>query len=402
MNPNMKYISSLLVPFFVVLNGCSAQPYLEEALCPEKYIVPIFPPDRPDDEIASAYAELLNTQKSSCFTYSMSHYNNYAGNPIFTYSNHYHLTSLTPHDWGHHALLWKGFVWWDECAGLGWYCAYNGAKANILDPPPFNTYYVKCNDKHRLNSIEADPVSPFTGGTTPVVSTHTSHDPNGGWLCVQEYSPHIAAVIAAMSMYHWNTPVYLNLDWGQYDSSHSWDYKAGVIEKVTLCTSTSDHAHIECGWDTNPWDVASAAACSPNLILDSITVSFFGSAFGGTLGTDHHEFTEHVTFNAADWAQIYDSSMNSGIGAMIMDPPAMGSIEEENELVKKMMKAAKATASKMLLLESKSRRFTKAKNHMERDQPGECYSQKGDSSLYVMPIDSDRKNEPTDDKDGVH
>jgi len=368
--------------FFLMLLGmkhCTAQPYNDVAVCPASNIVPIYPPVRPIDTIQEAYFNLLQ-MKTGCETYSMSHYNNYDQNGIFTYQNHYHLTGIVPHDWGHHALFWKGFVWWDECDVTGLFCSYHGGFAQNLDPPPSDTYYVKCNDKNRLNSIEGNPNSPFRGSTSNMAGTQTSRDPNGGWLCVQEYSPHVAAVVAAMSMYFWETPVYLNLDWGQYDNSHSWDYKAGVIEKVTLCSmGTNDKPHEVCGWDTNNWDLASASACSSSLILDTVTVSFFGSEWTGPLTSDYHEFTEHVTFNAVDFAQIYDSNMNSGIGAMIMDPPE-GTTEKT---IKDLLKVAKASAKKMKILKKNSTRLIQAGKNEENEQPNECYAQYGQNSLYI-------------------
>jgi len=382
----------LLAIYFVVLlvSTTYAQPYIFDSVCRPNDDVIVVDNDRDPEVIAAAYANIFQSQVSTCTTYSMSHYNDYDGNSGFTYSNHWHLTGQTPHDWGWHALFWKGFQWWDQCAAAPntptepGYCAITSQNAVPLDPPPYDTYYVKCADKDRLNSIEANPSGPFTGGITNWPQTWgTSHNPNGIWLCVQESSSHVAAIIAAMSMYHWTTPTYLNLDWAQYDNQCAWDYRTGVIEKVTLCTNTSDPPHVECGWDNNPWSESSAAACSASLTLDSITTSFFGSCFNGPLTSDHHEFNEHVTFNAVGFDQVYDSVLNSGIGALILDPPATDEGNPNVELRDKLQKAARATAKDITVL--KGKKLVKAKRKFITEIKSECYADKTYESIYFSP-----------------
>lgn len=267
------------------------------------------------DQIEAQYEDIVSSV--ACHTYEMAEYND-------PYSSSYHVTG--PGHWGHHALQWKGYrlqTW------LGPAAVYDPFQAATLNPPEWQ---VECGDEVDLDDLES-PAS-YTYFST-IVSAPI--DPAGTWICESEADPEAGAILAALGMYYWQSPSYLNMQGyvtGQYPH-------AGVIEKVTLCAvGTSDLPHEVCGWDSaGPFDsLANLNACAGSLVLDSVEFSFWGDI-------PIYGYFPHVTVNGADWASLYGYAWLSPTD-IILDPPE-GTSDED---IASMSRLAQDAASKVLVL----------------------------------------------------
>lgn len=107
-----------------------------------------------------------------------------------------------------------------------------------------------------------------------------SEDPPGTWMSDFATGPVNGAILAAIYMHLWNTPVYANA-YNAYPSSVT---KVGqfVFEKVRLCVSGTQAPHIACGWNNyatainqNSGGSGYNCANNANLSLNSVTFRFF-------------------------------------------------------------------------------------------------------------------------------
>ena len=267
------------------------------------------------------YEQNVFQETTTCWTYSMSKYGEDYETSIID-GNHM--------QWGNHALRWKGYLH-EDIGGT-----FNALLAQSSNPPssdwPSN---VNCADKTELNTLELPSSNIFTdsGGST---------DPAGTWMCVPESDPHVGAVTAALNMYHWNTPTYLNANgYPQY-----WYIVGAVIEKVTLCASGPDSPHAVCGWDAADWTsgIGTVSSCSMSIALDSIEIGQFIDLIIGPPGQPF--FRSHVTVNGADWALYYGVGVGSTPTDLVFNPPVEGSDKD----VLTLQKVAKESTKEMVVV----------------------------------------------------
>jgi hypothetical protein len=243
--------------------------------------------------------------------------------------SHVSFTSDTPYDdynyeWGHHALDWKGqrFTAWTG----GSYDRWAITSSDPTPPAGRNTRGLTCGDEDTLNDLEDSGVGLYT-------VNGQAQDPAGGWYCASQTWPRAAAAQAAMVMYLWGSPTYVNL-YGNHDyvSSGSDAVYFGALERVTLCSANPlffwKKPHELCQWDSaTVGGLASGASqCANYLILHSVEASYWGRE-----PTGYETYREGVSWDAAEWDDLYGPS---GFGAtdwqpdMIYDPPDEVSLEE--------------------------------------------------------------------------
>jgi len=277
------------------------------------------------------YEENVFQQKASCWTYSMS-----------KYSENYETSIIDGSimQWGNHALRWKGYLHEDTPGGI-----FNAALAQSSNPPSIDfPSHVNCADKNELNILELPSSNIFTdsGGST---------NPDGTWMCVSELDPHVGAVTAALNMYHWNTPTYLNANGCPYDTtsgSQGWCIVGAVIEKVTLCASGPDPPHDVCGWNAADWTsgIGAISSCSTSIALDSIEIGQFIDLIVGGSSLNQPYFRSHATVNGADWALHYGDWSGSTPTDLVFDPPIEGSDKD----VFTLQEVAKKSTKKMVVV----------------------------------------------------
>ena len=135
-----------------------------------------------------------------------------------------------------------------------------------------------------------------------------SEDPPGTWMSDVATGPVNGAILAAIYMHLWNTPVYANA-YNAYPNSNT---KAGqfVFEKVRLCVSGNQAPHIACGWNDynsaiNQNSGGSGYNCANNsLSLNSVTFRFF--PYELPFATVYYQWlTPSITIPGGNWVSHF-------------------------------------------------------------------------------------------------
>uniref|UniRef100_A0A6U5FS33 Tyrosinase copper-binding domain-containing protein n=1 Tax=Corethron hystrix TaxID=216773 RepID=A0A6U5FS33_9STRA len=323
---------------------------LDECIDDSPKPTPVTPPTRAPSpgrptskELELFYAkEVFQSKSSTCHTYQMSEYSK---NYQTTHTNC--LSCYT--EWGHHALQWKGYV---HNTGTGG--SYDPWQADSLNPPVIQNYpqNVECSAKGTLNTLEAASSFIYKDAAGSYV------DPNGNWMCVTEPDSTNGAIIAALSMYHWKTPTYLDVHNYMNTSWGSVYCVTGVIEEVTLCTNTSNPPHVDCGWDSVDWTtgVGSVNTCAGMVALDSMKVGCFRDI-------PLYGFESHSPINGVDWINLYGLHPSYNIDTdLVFDPP----VETSPNALEKMKEMATKTKEKMIFVnrEATGIKIISAKDHV--------------------------------------
>ena len=203
------------------------------------------------------------------------------------------------------------------------------------------------SDADELNNLEKVPpekfgstmtyndgvfgVDPSDGPMTQGLYRQNSQgvDPPGIWMKDYASDPVNEAILAAIYMHLWQTPVYANA----YNSYPDSRVAPIVIEKVRLCSDQPQPPHIVCGWNnynsaidpntSNP----SGFFCpsTVTLTVHSVTFRFFPHTVPEIRGTNVFQeyITDSITLPGAAWATsgFWGCVTNDGSCQIIFDPP---------------------------------------------------------------------------------
>mmetsp|Transcript_10463 Transcript_10463/g.17332 ORF Transcript_10463/g.17332 Transcript_10463/m.17332 type:complete len:401 (-) Transcript_10463:207-1409(-) len=320
-----------------------------------------------DDNLLKTNADTFEKlfKDPTCFEYIMSH-------PRKTYNTIQ--VESTPINWGMHALQWKGY---NHIATGG---SFDPVLAQTLSPPaksgsPLTSNSVSCEGADALDELERASSNIFKTGTE-------STDPNGTWNCAHDSDASSAAVFAAMNMFYWKTPVYVDMhadktypansnfnddekeyydhgcgvglgdafceskifgDWcktsqpsgdpcGRYVckaddltalSPSCAQLGAVVIKSVELCVEGIDKPHVACNWDksipTSPGDWGTCNA--KHLSVRGVVVGSFYNEDSRYPLTPNYVDTSQ-TFDRGEWERFYGHENGAVVPVLVSDPPA--------------------------------------------------------------------------------
>ena len=282
------------------------------------------PPGPVVREIDPAFLEDLKKVfvTTTCHTYSMSHKDeNYDTAQV----------DSTFMNWGMHALQWKGYNHIaDNPGGSG---TFDADRANDSDPPgeesgtsgtPPSRNHVSCHGAERLDQLEQASSGIFKTDGIPT-------DPTGSWNCLEETDPFSAAVLAAMNMFYWNTPTYV--DW-TLATFCGFSIEAVVVKEVTLCAEGPEPPHVACNWEDNAG--AEVGSCEQILVLGSIICGFWHGNEDALHSNHYYEdeqYCDHWLYSLGNW--------HGDTAVMVFDPPAGTDVAA-------LQKGADLTAKKVL------------------------------------------------------
>lgn len=263
---------------------------------------------------------------TTCHTYSMSHKDeNYDTAQV----------DNTNMNWGMHALQWKGYnhiakyaTTYDPVTGLpdagsgfGGPGTFDADLAYASDPPGEDSgtsqNHVSCHGAELLDQLEQASSGIFKKDGIPT-------DPSGTWNCLQEPDHFSAAVLAAMNMFYWSTPTYVDL---AFAGTCGIYLEAVVLKEVTLCAEGPEPPHVACNWEDNAG--AEVGSCEQILVLGSMICGFFN----GNINDDY--------LCGDDWLYSLGANFHGDNAEMVFDPPAGTDVAALQE-------RAHLTASKVL------------------------------------------------------
>mmetsp|Transcript_42047 Transcript_42047/g.75811 ORF Transcript_42047/g.75811 Transcript_42047/m.75811 type:complete len:336 (+) Transcript_42047:74-1081(+) len=215
--------------------------------------------------------------------------------------------------WGLHALLWKALQ--DATNNGG---EYDGLSANDSNAPAQNPNvgenHVSPEGSDRLNELESADSGIFTD------SNGVPTDPGGTWVYAMEDDALAGAILAAMNMFYWKTPTYVDTkDWQGNDGG------VAVIEKVHLCAEGVAEPDVACNWLPRG---SYNSTCDGTLSFEWIKLARFD---GGGVYSDGDNEGYHV-LKPNQWEEIYGKPGFTPV--LVFDPPA-GTTDDEIEDVKR-------------------------------------------------------------------
>jgi len=325
---------------------------------------------------------LLNPDKFSllfkneeCAEYTMSH-----RGKIYTTDQ----VESTPINWGMHALQWKGYNHMNDVEFPGG--TFDPVLAQSLNPPAIESG--GSPDTHNsVSCIGADRIDLLEQADTGIFKTSTGADtdPRGTWNCARTSDPSSAAVLAAMNMFYWKTPTYVDMhvdetkypDNSNFDAEEkeyynhgcenlpgfceqkimgSWcklDQSSGdqcgrslcqgdplvldslrpscsqlgavVIKSVKLCIEGDQVPHEACHWGSSTHAaVGDWGNCDQaHLSLRSVKIGSFFNKDNQYPSVPHYsELSENTrTFDRDEW-DLYFGNVNGAEAELVFDPPA--------------------------------------------------------------------------------
>jgi len=219
---------------------------------------------------------------------------------------------LSGMSWGLHALMWKALQ--DATNNGG---EYDGLQANGSNAPALNPNvggnHVSIEGSVTLNELERAESGIFTD------SNGAPTDPGGTWGGSTEDEAPAGALLAAMNMFYWKTPTYVDTrDWQGNDGG------VAVIEKVRLCVEGVEEPDVACNWLPKG---SYNSTCDGILNLEWIKLARFD---GGGIYSDAVNQGFHI-LNPIQWAAIYGKPGITPV--LVFDPPA-GTTAAEIDAVK--------------------------------------------------------------------
>ena len=250
-------------------------------------------PEIPADlyPVRDSFYDVSGTLTTANTIFTMSEYG--------TYATHEEINDTR--EWGQHALRWKQNV-----AAMPQYVAPSVAPA----------FSVWSGHAAILNTLEATSFYNASGALS---------DPPGGWTEVDLPVPAEGALYAALAMYWWDSPTYLNF---QYSDFNNGDLaRLAVIERMSVTVSGSTPIEVLCGWSAGPnsAQTATATSCATDQVftIDWVEVSLWDEIIVGSGGSScigDACFQEHIVFSGTDFAYFYGVG-TSGSKVLVSDPP---------------------------------------------------------------------------------
>lgn len=229
---------------------------------------------------------------------------------ITEYDNHEPVDVVGPRYWGEHPILWKHIIrpqidfnpmtFSDETG----YLNFDGT------PDLLN---IQLGDAARLNQYEESGAFTQDGITV---------DPPGYWLETIIDDAETTAIFAAMSIWAWNTPVYINFS----TAASNVITRVGIIDCVTL-TTPSGPPHEVCEWDVDADFIELIEACE-GLIIESIKMTYYSDSL---LRRDFPEiyYVDGPTLDAESFELDFDNFSSQYEHVVLYDPPPTANIDIE-------------------------------------------------------------------------
>ena len=249
-------------------------------------------PEIPADlyPVRDSFYDLSGTLTTTTTIFTMSQYGTYA-----TYEE-----INDTREWGQHALRWKQNV-----AAMPQYVAPSVAPAFSVWP----------GDAAILNTLEATSFYNASGALS---------DPPGGWTEVDLPLAGEGALYAALAMYWWGSPTYLNFGYSDFNNG----ILAGlaVIERMSVTVSGSTPIEVLCGWSAGPnsAQTATATSCATDQVftIDWVEVSVWDQLVTSSSSCNNGPcFHEHIELTGTEFATSY-GLLNSGSKVLVSDPPS--------------------------------------------------------------------------------
>lgn len=214
--------------------------------------------------------------------------------------------------WGLHALQWKALQ--DATSNGGEYDVLhaNGSNAPAQNPN-VGENHVSIQGSDKLNELESANSDIFTD------SNGTPTDPGGTWTYAMEDDALAGVILAAMNMFYWKTPTYVDTrDWQGGDGG------VAVIEKVRLCAEGVAEPDVACNWLPRG---SYASTCDGILSFEWIKLARFDA---GGVYSDEDKQGYHI-LNSNQWEEIYGKP---GITPVLVFDPPVGTTAAEIDAVK--------------------------------------------------------------------
>ncbi len=209
--------------------------------------------------------------------------------------------------WGEHPIIWKSLVN-PQLDFDPWTFDPNQGPLLFQGVPQGLT--IDGNDSAALDNYEASGA--FTNGGATV-------DPTGHWIQTFIAEGEEAAVHAAMAIWEWNSPVYINFT---YDDGEHITAVVGVIDRVTLSTP-GGVPHEVCNWggspNPNPLQHTTATPGCPGLVVEAVKMTYYSDVLLCCSTVDYYDGDE---LTGAEFVTLYEQSFDSG--HVLYDPPASG------------------------------------------------------------------------------
>lgn len=199
--------------------------------------------------------------------------------------------------WGEHPIIWKHLVrpelnfdpWTvDPFEGP---LVFDGVPAGLT---------IGVGDSVALDNYESSGAFTDAAGETV--------DPTGHWVETFTLDGEEVAILAAMAIWEWSTPVYINYT---YSDGVNPTALIGVIDSVTLSVP-SGPPHVVCGWD----DPDPSISC-PGLVIESVKMTYYSDVC--LCGDPQVDYYDGPEVNGSDFVSIYENSYD--VGPVLYDPP---------------------------------------------------------------------------------
>jgi len=252
-------------------------------------------PESPADlyPVRDSFYDLSGVLTSTTKVFTMSQYGTYANYPEINDTR----------EWGQHALRWKQNV-----AAMPQYVAPSFAPAISVWP----------GDAAIVNTLEATSFYNASGALS---------DPPGGWTEVDLPLASEGALYAALAMYWWGSPTYLNFPYSDFNNG---DFaRLAVIERMSVTVSGTTPIQDLCGWSAGPnsAQTATATSCATNQVftIDWVEVSLWDDIIVSTGSSspciNGACFQEHIVLSGTEFAYFYGVG-TSGSKVLVSDPPS--------------------------------------------------------------------------------
>lgn len=207
-----------------------------------------------------------------------------------------------PLSWGRHPILWKHMIHPEYDLDI-YGEPFNPTEIFIGVP---NGIDISPGDSVSLDGYEASDAFSQNG---------VSIDPAGNWVETIIPDATTTAIYAAMSIWRYSTPVYINYNGGNLTGS-----AVGVIDCVTLSASAGP-PHIACDWENNGVSVGTAESCN-DLVVESIKLTYFTEPTL-CIGCNGPYYEDASVMDAQTFETGYHvPSFWGNPKVVIMDPPA--------------------------------------------------------------------------------
>ncbi|MFQ3246876.1 MAG: hypothetical protein ACI9WC_001485 [Arenicella sp.] len=211
--------------------------------------------------------------------------------------------------WAQHPIIWKHLI----RPQLSFY------PHSIIDPNIGIIMWSGLDPSLTLNDGVAQNLNVFEGAGSFKDSAGVVVDPSGSWNQFVIDDSQTTAIFAAMAIWSWGTPVYLNFP---VLSAPFLDSRVAIINCVTL-SHPDNRPDLACDWDLTS-DPTQVQSC-PGLVVESLDVSYFTSP---SLCTGCDSSNQQFIHAGNISATVFDQSFNNlnsisadTVHRILIDPP---------------------------------------------------------------------------------